>query len=221
MPYWGVTRAAPSLFTLSQSQSPALPASACRPRLVLAPPPSSSSPSSSASTSLRPVPRVPTIIQRSAMSTTMATAPLYESFCRRRIGRASSPPTWACYEQIPYDDGYSESGSDDNSCSEDEEDYVRAAHAGSAAISGGKRRVLTLQSPRRAASMSARTSRTCVRSPLPSLVSLGPDTHPLSQSWRHRQRSRRRYLDDTASFGSLRYMSGEAVAAMISAGDPK
>ncbi|KZT73567.1 hypothetical protein DAEQUDRAFT_721626 [Daedalea quercina L-15889] len=44
---------------------------------------------------------------------------------RRRIGRAPSPPTWACYEQIPYDDDYSDSGSEDNSCSEDEEDYGR------------------------------------------------------------------------------------------------
>lgn len=44
-------------------------------------------------------------------------------FRRRTIGRASSPPTWACYEQIHDfdDDDYSESGSD--SCSEDEEDY--------------------------------------------------------------------------------------------------
>ncbi|KAG6918426.1 hypothetical protein DXG01_014605 [Tephrocybe rancida] len=43
-------------------------------------------------------------------------------FRRRAIGRAASPPTWACYEQIPYDDEYSgESGSD--SCSEDEDDY--------------------------------------------------------------------------------------------------
>jgi hypothetical protein len=53
------------------------------------------------------------------------------SFFRRRIiGRASSPPTWACYEQIPYDDDddeCSESGSEDNSCSEDGDDY---AHAG-------------------------------------------------------------------------------------------
>lgn len=46
-------------------------------------------------------------------------------FRRRTIGRAPSPPTWACYEQIPFDDGYSDSGSEDNSCSEDEEDYGR------------------------------------------------------------------------------------------------
>ena len=49
-----------------------------------------------------------------------------EYFRRRTIGRAPSPPTWACYEQIPFDDGYSDSGSEDNSCSEDEEDYGRA-----------------------------------------------------------------------------------------------
>lgn len=42
-------------------------------------------------------------------------------FRRRTIGRAASPPTWACYEQIPYDDEYSDSGSD--SCSEDDDDY--------------------------------------------------------------------------------------------------
>ncbi|CAL1716153.1 unnamed protein product [Somion occarium] len=52
-----------------------------------------------------------------------ATCPDY--FRRRTLGRAPSPPTWACYEQIPYDDGYSDSGSEDNSCSEDEEDYGR------------------------------------------------------------------------------------------------
>lgn len=55
--------------------------------------------------------------------TTLANSYFYR---RRTIGRAASPPTWACYEQIPFDDDdYSDSGSD--SCSEDEEDYVRAA----------------------------------------------------------------------------------------------
>ena len=49
-----------------------------------------------------------------------------EYFRRRPIGRAPSPPTWACYEQIPYDDDYSDSGSDEQSCSEDDEDYARA-----------------------------------------------------------------------------------------------
>lgn len=51
-----------------------------------------------------------------------------EYFRRRPIGRAPSPPTWACYEQIPYDDDYSDSGSEDHSCSEDEEDYRHAVH---------------------------------------------------------------------------------------------
>ncbi|KAG6885625.1 hypothetical protein C0993_012043 [Termitomyces sp. T159_Od127] len=45
-------------------------------------------------------------------------------FRSRTIGRAASPPTWACYEQIPYDDEYSDSGSE--SCSEDDEDYPSA-----------------------------------------------------------------------------------------------
>ena len=48
------------------------------------------------------------------------------AFRRRAYGRAPSPPTWACYEQIPYEDDYSDSASEDNSCSEDEEDYYRA-----------------------------------------------------------------------------------------------
>jgi hypothetical protein len=45
-------------------------------------------------------------------------------FRRRTMGRAASPPTWACYEQIPCDgDEDSDSGSD--SCSEDEDEYPR------------------------------------------------------------------------------------------------
>ncbi|PIL35647.1 hypothetical protein GSI_02377 [Ganoderma sinense ZZ0214-1] len=48
----------------------------------------------------------------------------YPDFFRRRpIGRAPSPITWACYEQIPYGDDYSDSASDNDSCSEDEDDY--------------------------------------------------------------------------------------------------
>jgi len=35
------------------------------------------------------------------------------------MGRAASPPTWACYEQIHNDD----SNSDSDSCSEDDDDY--------------------------------------------------------------------------------------------------
>jgi len=56
------------------------------------------------------------------------TNPYPPSFRRRTLGRAASPPTWACYEQIPYDDDdddYSESLSEDDSCSEDGEDYTR------------------------------------------------------------------------------------------------
>ncbi|KAI0368633.1 hypothetical protein BV20DRAFT_1114100 [Pilatotrama ljubarskyi] len=55
----------------------------------------------------------------------------YPDFFRRRtLGRAPSPPTWACYEQIPYDDDYSDSESENNSCSEDEEDYDNVASDG-------------------------------------------------------------------------------------------
>jgi len=50
----------------------------------------------------------------------MASAPTPYYFRRRTIGRAASPPTWACYEQISYDE---EDYSDSDSCSEDEEDY--------------------------------------------------------------------------------------------------
>lgn len=59
-------------------------------------------------------------------------------FVRRRIGRAPSPPTWACYEQIPYDDDYSDSGSEDNSCSEDDEDYGRIVHRNSDVSDGDR-----------------------------------------------------------------------------------
>ena len=59
------------------------------------------------------------------------TNPTYTNYFRRRtIGRAASPPTFACYEQrgSPYDndDDLSDDGSEDNvSCSEDGEDYGR------------------------------------------------------------------------------------------------
>lgn len=59
-------------------------------------------------------------------------APAYTSpFRRRTLGRAPSPPTWACYEQISYDDEYSDESAsdcedDDNSCSEDDEEYGHA-----------------------------------------------------------------------------------------------
>lgn len=46
---------------------------------------------------------------------------------------------WACYEQIPCEDDYSDSASDDNSCSEDEEDYARAAVLDSESEGGSPR----------------------------------------------------------------------------------
>ena len=60
------------------------------------------------------------------MSSPTAISPNSSYFRRRTIGRAASPPTWACYEQIPYDDeddDYSDSQSEDDSCSEDAEEY--------------------------------------------------------------------------------------------------
>ncbi|KAG2348116.1 hypothetical protein BDR05DRAFT_957755 [Suillus weaverae] len=58
---------------------------------------------------------------------TTPNSPYASYFRRRTIGRASSPPTWACYEQIPSDDDdedYNDSPSEDESCSEDGEDYA-------------------------------------------------------------------------------------------------
>ena len=72
------------------------------------------------------------------MSTTADSYP--EFFRRRTLGRAPSPPTWACYEQIPYEDDYSDSGSDNNSCSEDEEDYDHVGSDGERRISSGDAR---------------------------------------------------------------------------------
>ncbi|KAJ3888585.1 hypothetical protein GG344DRAFT_79619 [Lentinula edodes] len=54
-----------------------------------------------------------------------ASSPYSDYFRRRTIGRAASPPTWACYEQIPYDEDYSDSESEP--CSEDDEDYHNAS----------------------------------------------------------------------------------------------
>lgn len=51
----------------------------------------------------------------------MSTAANSYYFRRRTMGRAASPPTWACYEQIHNDGDYSDSDSD--SCSEDDDDY--------------------------------------------------------------------------------------------------
>lgn len=79
----------------------------------------------------------------------------YASFFRHRtLGRAPSPPTWACYEQIQYDGEYSgDSASDgdshdedddeddddeendrDDSCSEDDEDYGHLPDSPSSSI---------------------------------------------------------------------------------------
>ncbi|KAF8872583.1 hypothetical protein BD779DRAFT_1613783 [Infundibulicybe gibba] len=56
----------------------------------------------------------------------MATTASSYYFRRRTMGRAASPPTWACYEQISHDEeDYSDSCSE--SCSEDEEDYSHVA----------------------------------------------------------------------------------------------
>jgi len=58
----------------------------------------------------------------------------FSYFRHRTIGRASSPPTFACYEQRgnPYEDDeddYSDDGSEDNvSCSEDGDDYGHNDH---------------------------------------------------------------------------------------------
>ena len=62
----------------------------------------------------------------------------YSSYFRRRtIGRAASPPTWAWYEQIPYDDeDYSDSRwqSEDDSCSEDGGNYHASDRPASAVL---------------------------------------------------------------------------------------
>ena len=71
----------------------------------------------------------------------MSTDAAYPDFFRRRpIGRAPSPPTWACYEQIPYGDDYSDSASDNDSCSEDEEDYEHARSEPERPVSTGDAR---------------------------------------------------------------------------------
>jgi len=55
----------------------------------------------------------------------MATAANSHYFRRRTIGRAASPPTWACYEQIHNEDDSDSDCSDSNSdsCSEEDEDF--------------------------------------------------------------------------------------------------
>ena len=57
----------------------------------------------------------------------MATAANSYYFRRRTMGRAASPPTWACYEQIHNEDDSdsdcSDSNSNSGSCSEEDEDF--------------------------------------------------------------------------------------------------
>ena len=55
----------------------------------------------------------------------MATAANSYYFRRRTMGRAASPPTWACYEQIHNEDDSDSDCSDSNSdsCSEEDEDF--------------------------------------------------------------------------------------------------
>lgn len=53
----------------------------------------------------------------------MSTAASSYYFRRRTMGRAASPPTWACYEQIPFDDDDDSDSSE--SCSEDDDEYPR------------------------------------------------------------------------------------------------
>ena len=84
----------------------------------------------------------------------------YASFFRHRaLGRAPSPPTWACYEQIQYDGEYSDDSasdgdsndededddddddgdeSNDHSCSEDDEEYGRHPDSSSSSIQGNE-----------------------------------------------------------------------------------
>ncbi|KAF8151034.1 hypothetical protein B0H34DRAFT_665759 [Crassisporium funariophilum] len=56
----------------------------------------------------------------------MASMAYSNYFRRRTMGRAASPPTWACYEQIHNDDDDS-SDSNSDSCSEDDDEYPEAA----------------------------------------------------------------------------------------------
>ncbi|KAK7037812.1 hypothetical protein VNI00_010773 [Paramarasmius palmivorus] len=74
----------------------------------------------------------------------MSSATPYRDYFRcRTIGRAASPPTWACYEQIPYDDEYSDSCSD--SCSEDDEDYGGCAVADEGDSDSGDEHVTSMR----------------------------------------------------------------------------
>lgn len=53
----------------------------------------------------------------------MATAANSYYFRRRTMGRAASPPTWACYEQIHNDSDSDCSESNSDSCSEEDEHF--------------------------------------------------------------------------------------------------
>ncbi|KAF8813513.1 hypothetical protein BYT27DRAFT_7181069 [Phlegmacium glaucopus] len=70
----------------------------------------------------------------------MATAANSYYFRRRTMGRAASPPTWACYEQIHNEDDSdsdcSDSNSNSDSCSEEDEDYKNGGEAPLSPISG-------------------------------------------------------------------------------------
>ncbi|KAL0568141.1 hypothetical protein V5O48_013848 [Marasmius crinis-equi] len=69
----------------------------------------------------------------------MTSASPYRDYFRRpsrTIGRAASPPTWACYEQISYDDEYSDADSCSDSCSEDDEDYACGRQGGGSGDEG-------------------------------------------------------------------------------------
>lgn len=65
------------------------------------------------------------------MSISAVSAP-YPVFRHRPIGRAraASPPTWACYEQIPYDNSDSESCSDSYDDSDDSEEAMSCDEEG-------------------------------------------------------------------------------------------
>ena len=53
----------------------------------------------------------------------MATPANSYYFRRRTMGRAASPPTWACYEQIHNEDSDSDCSDSNDSCSEEDEDF--------------------------------------------------------------------------------------------------
>ncbi|CAA7267447.1 unnamed protein product [Cyclocybe aegerita] len=74
----------------------------------------------------------------------MSTAGNPYYFRRRTMGRAASPPTWACYEQIHDDDC---SNSDSDSCSEDDEDYPDPPRGKQPSVSDSEDNVQPTSSP--------------------------------------------------------------------------